>query len=380
MKNVGTSVYGIRLPIISKNDNLVEIIMDNLELSEIEDDDIIGVTESIVARAENNYVDLETISYDVRDKIGNGPIGLIFPIFSRNRFMPILKAIAGGVDELILQLSFPCDEVGNELFSDMELFKRPHVDLQYSEFNEEDFKKEFGKNLSHPITKINYVKLYKSLNSNIKVIFSNNPVTILQYTKRVICGNIHERNTTKKTLLNAGAEKVLTLAEIMNRPINGSGFNTEYGLLGSNYSTQYELKLFPENGKKFVDDLYKRIFKETEKKTHVLIYGDGAYKDPSTKIWELADPVVSPAYTVRLEKTPREIKLKQVRDEYNFSSPEEVKDFIKRNKASIVGDLGTTPRKYVDLIGSLCDLVSGSGDKGTPVIYIKNYFTNYSEE
>jgi hypothetical protein len=379
MKNIGTSVYGIRLGIISKNENLVETILDSLDLDLIEDNDIIGVTESIVARAENNYATIEDIAKDIREKIGNGPIGLVFPIFSRNRFLPILKAISMGVDELIVQMSFPKDEVGNPLFNELELINKPEVDLQYSNLSEEEFKKNFGKKFIHPFTNVDYVKLYKEAGPNIKLIFSNDPRSILEYTKKVICGNIHERMSTKHKLLMSGAEKVITLADIANSA-NTGGFNSEFGLLGSNYSTENEIKLFPNKGKIFVKSLHEAIYAITKKQVHVLIYGDGAFKDPAHGIWELADPVVSPAYTPGLARSLNEIKLKQIRDQYDFSSPEEVKDYMLKNKSKFTNDLGTTPRRLPDLLGSLCDLVSGSGDKGTPVVYIKNYFKDYSED
>jgi hypothetical protein len=379
MKNIGTSAYGIRLPIISKNENLVETILNSLDLDLVEDNDIIGVTESIVARAENNYATLEDIAKDVREKIGNGPIGLVFPIFSRNRFLPILKAISMGVDELIVQMSFPRDEVGNPLFDELKLLNKPEVDLQYSNFSEDEFKKIFGKKFIHPFTNVDYVKLYKEVSPNIKLIFSNDPRAILEHTKRVICGNIHDKETTKQKLLMCGAEKVITLADIANSE-NTGGFNSEFGLLGSNYSTENEIKLFPNRGNSFVKSLYEAIYAKTNKQVHVLIYGDGAFKDPAHGIWELADPVVSPAYTMGLIGSLNEIKLKQVRDEYEFSSSEEVKEYMLKNKNKNTNDLGTTPRRLPDLLGSLCDLISGSGDKGTPVVYIKNYFKDYSED
>jgi F420-0:gamma-glutamyl ligase len=375
---IGTSVYGIRLPIISKNENLVETILNSLNFDLIEDNDIIGVTESIVARAENNYATLSDIASDVREKIGKGPIGLVFPIFSRNRFLPILKAFSMGVDELIIQMSFPKDEVGNPLFNEMKLLNKPQIDLHHSIFSEEEFKEIFGEDFIHPFTNVDYVKLYKKVNSNIKIIFSNDPKAILKYTKKIICGNIHDRNKTKQELLRSGAEKVITLADIANSPSTG-GFNSEFGLLGSNYSTEDTLKLFPNNGENFVKSLQEALYAKTNKNVHVLIYGDGAFKDPAHGIWELADPVVSPAYTPELIGSLNEIKLKQIRDEHDFSSSEEVKEYMLKNKNKSTNDLGTTPRRLTDLLGSLCDLVSGSGDKGTPVVLIKDYFKDYSE-
>jgi F420-0:gamma-glutamyl ligase len=375
---IGTSVYGIRLPIISKNENLVETILNSLDFDLIEDNDIIGVTESIVARAENNYATLSDIAADVKEKIGKGPIGLVFPIFSRNRFLPILKAFSMGVDELIIQMSFPKDEVGNPLFNEMKLLNKPQIDLHHSIFSEEEFKEIFGEDFIHPFTNVDYVELYKKVNSNIKIIFSNDPKAILKYTKKIICGNIHDRNKTKQELLRSGAEKVITIADIANSPSTG-GFNSEFGLLGSNYSTEDTLKLFPNNGENFVKSLQEALYAKTNKNVHVLIYGDGAFKDPAHGIWELADPVVSPAYTPDLIGSLNEIKLKQIRDEHDFSSSEEVKEYMLKNKNKSTNDLGTTPRRLTDLLGSLCDLVSGSGDKGTPVVLIKDYFKDYSE-
>jgi F420-0:gamma-glutamyl ligase len=375
---IGTSVYGIRLPIISKNENLIETILNSLDFDLIEDNDIIGVTESIVARAENNYATLSDIASDVREKIGKGPIGLVFPIFSRNRFLPILKAFSMGVDELIVQMSFPKDEVGNPLFDEIKFLNKPQIDLHHSIFSEEEFKEIFGEDFIHPFTNVDYVKLYKKVNSNIKIIFSNDPKAILKYTKKIICGNIHDRNKTKQELLRSGAEKVITLADIANSPSTG-GFNSEFGLLGSNYSTEDTLKLFPNNGENFVKSLQEALYAKTNKNVHVLIYGDGAFKDPAHGIWELADPVVSPAYTPGLIGSLNEIKLKQIRDEHDFSSSEEVKEYMLKNKNKSTNDLGTTPRRLTDLLGSLCDLVSGSGDKGTPVVLIKDYFKDYSE-
>ena len=393
-RNVGTISRGIRCPIIREGDDLVDIVTECvMEASksddfEIHDRDIIAVTESIVARSQGNYAGIEAIAADVRAKLGGETIGVIFPILSRNRFAICLKGIAMGAKKVVLMLSYPSDEVGNELVSIDQLDAagvNPYSDV----LTLEKYRELFGYN-KHPFTGVDYVEYYADLiqdtGADVEIIFSNKAASILDYTKNVLNCDIHTRERTKRLLKEAGAEKVCGLDDILNAPIDGSGCNEAYGLLGSNNSTESSIKLFPRDCSMLVVDIQARFRQLTGKRVEVMVYGDGAFKDPVGKIWELADPCVSPAFTEGLEGTPNELKLKYLADnDFKDLSGDELKDAISesiRNKdGNLVGKMaaqGTTPRQLTDLIGSLCDLTSGSGDKGTPVVYIQGYFDNYT--
>jgi len=394
MRYVGTVVRGIRTPIIKENDDLANIVVDSLmKASESEgfkfrDKDIVAITEAVVGISEGNYVTVDDIALDVKNKFPSKNIGLVYPILSRNRFSMILKGIARGMNKITMLLSFPSDEVGNAIF-DEDTLEKSRYNLS-SIISEEEYKETFG-NFLHPFTGVNIVDFYRDLiekeNCEVEFVFANNPKEILNYTKDVLTCDIHTRLRTKKMLENEGAH-VYGLFELMNKSINGSGFNPNYGLLGSNKSTEERLKLFPKTGDKLVINIQNRLKELTGKNIEVMVYGDGAFKDPVGHIWELADPVVSPAYTSGLEGTPNEIKLKYVSDnKFADLKGEELKAAIKleiRNKDSnLKGKMlseGTTPRRITDLIGSLCDLTSGSGDKGTPVIFIQGYFDNLSDD
>lgn len=391
---VGTVVRGIRTPIIKEGDDLANIVVESLiraseaEKFEFRDRDIVAVTEAVVSIADGNYVSIDEIAYDIKNKFPSGNIGLVFPILSRNRFSMILKAIARGAKKITILLSYPADEVGNHLFDD-NLLEKYNINPYSDVLTLEEYNKYFG-NIVHTFTGVNYVNFYKDLveseNCEVDFIFSNNPKAILNYTKEVLACDIHTRERTKTILKENGGEIILGLDDIMCESINGSKYNLQYGLLGSNKSTEERLKLFPTNGQKIVLDIQKKLKEKTGKTIEVMVYGDGAFKDPVGKIWELADPVVSPSYTSGLEGTPNEIKLKYVSDnKYDNLRGEELNNAIKeeiRNKQEDLkgknASLGTTPRRLTDLIGSLCDLTSGSGDKGTPVVYIQGYFDNYA--
>lgn len=390
MKTIGTISRGIKAPIIKKGDDLVDIVVDSVLAAseegkfELQDKDVVAMTEAIVARAQGNYATLEQIAKDVRNKTGGGTVGLVFPIMSRNRFSMILKGIAMGVDKLIIQLSYPSDEVGNPLIP-MDIIDEKGVNPYTDVFTEEQYYATFGKIL-HPFTGLDYIELYKSFGgANCEIILANNPKEILKYTDKVINADIHTRNRTKRILKEAGAKVCLNLTDILNASVDGSGWN-EYGLYGSNLATDNSIKLFPRDGQKLVDTIAAKFKAVTGKNIEVMIYGDGAFKDPVGGIWELADPVVSPAYTKGLEGTPNELKLKYLADNalgnlIGEDAKKAMKELIKEKKANLVADQssqGTTPRRLTDLLGSLCDLTSGSGDKGTPIILIQNYFTNYS--
>lgn len=393
MKHIGTISMGIRTPIIMENDDLVSVVVDSLLNASREanfnfdDKDIVAITESVVGRCEGNFVTLDDISCDIKNKFKTGHVGLIFPILSRNRFALCLQGIARGLDKITLMLKYPEDEVGNHLFNE-ELLDKYNINPYKDVLDEETYNKYF-KDEKHIFTGVNYVELYKNIiekeNCEAEIIFSNNPKTILNYTNEVLCCDIHTRNNTKK-ILSSKNNNVLGLDDIMNKSISGSGYNEEYGLLGSNRSTDEKLKLFPRTGKEVVNKIHDLLLEKTGKNIEVLVYGDGAFKDPVGKIWELADPVVSPAYTKGLEGYPNEIKLKYLSDaKYSNLKGEELKNAIieeiKHKEKDLKGNMasqGTTPRHLTDLIGSLCDLTSGSGDKGTPVVYIKGYFDNYS--
>lgn len=393
MKYIGTISRGIKAPIIRSGDDLVEITVDSIKKAVKEDNivlhdrDIVAVTEAVVAKSQGNFAKVDDIAKDVRAKLGEGTIGLIFPILSRNRFSNILKGIAKGCDKIILQLSYPFDEVGNPLVSIDRLYE-----LGITNFNKTYSEKQFynivGK-IEHPFTGMDYIKLYKDIcGKNCKIILSNDPTTILKYTKKVITADIHSRFRNKDVLLKNGAEKVIGLHEILNKSIDGSGFNEKYGVLGSNLSTDDTLKLFPRDTQSFVDRLQKRLIEETGVKMECMVYGDGAFKDPVGGIWELADPVVSPAYTSGLEGTPNEIKLKYIADNKigNLTGENAViamKQIISQKSKDLKNkneSLGTTPRRLTDLLGSLSDLTSGSGDKGTPIVLITGYFNNYADD
>lgn len=391
---VGTVVRGIRTPIIKEGDDLASIVVESLiraqenEGFEFRDKDIVAVTEAVVSIADGNYVSIDEIANDIKTKFPSGNIGLVFPILSRNRFSMILKSIARGVNKITLQLSYPADEVGNHLFDD-KLLEEYNINPYSDVLTIDEYNKYFG-NIVHTFTGVNYVNFYKELveseNCEIDFVFSNNPKTILNYTKDVLTCDIHTRSKTKKILKDNGGNIILGLDDIMCESVNGSKYNLKYGLLGSNKSTEERLKLFPTNGQRLVEDIQNKLKEKTGKTIEVMVYGDGAFKDPVGKIWELADPVVSPAYTSGLEGTPNEIKLKYVSDnKYANLRGEElanaIREEIKNKNDDLKGknvSLGTTPRRLTDLIGSLCDLTSGSGDKGTPVVYIQGYFDNYA--
>ncbi len=391
---VGTVVRGLRAPIIREGDDLERIVVDTVLNAakagefQIDDKDILAITEAVVARAQGNYATVDHIAKEVKSKSGGGTLGVVFPILSRNRFAICLKGIARGVKKIVLMLSYPSDEVGNHIV-DIELLDEKGYDCYKDVLTEEEFEKNFGKP-KHTFTGIDYVAYYKQLiqdeGAEAEVIFSNNPRTILEYTKNVLVCDIHTRARTKNILKAAGAEIVFGLDDILNASVDGSGYNTKYGILGSNLSTETTVKLFPNDCTKFVTNIQEMIKKETGKLIEVMVYGDGAFKDPVGKIWELADPVVSPGYTPGLEGTPNEVKLKYLADnEFAHLSGEELKAAIneyikaKDNNLDDMAALGTTPRRLTDLIGSLCDLTSGSGDKGTPIVYIKGYFDNYTK-
>lgn len=395
MRNVGTVVRGIRTPIIKEHDDLASIVVNSLlEASESEnfsfrDKDVVAITEAVVGISEGNYVTVDDIAEDLVNKFPSKNIGVVFPILSRNRFSMILKGIARGMDKITMLLSFPADEVGNGILDENK--------LDNSRFNlgdiitENEYEEVFG-DFIHPFTGINMVHFYRDLvkkeNCEIEFVFANDPRAILNYTKDVLNCDIHTRERTKKILKESGADTVYGLYEVLSSPINGSGFNPNYGLLGSNKSTEERLKLFPKTGNELVLKIQSMLKERTGKNIEVMVYGDGAFKDPVGKIWELADPVVSPAYTSGLAGTPNEIKLKYVSDnKFADLKGEELKEAIKeeiRNKEKdLKGQMitqGTTPRRITDLIGSLCDLTSGSGDKGTPVVFVQGYFDNLADE
>ena len=394
---IGTVSMGIRAPMIRQNDDLVKIVSDCILDAMREDGlsprdrDIVAMTESIVARAQGNYVSVEDIAQDVRNKFGGETVGVIFPILSRNRFSICLRGIAKGCKKVVIMLSYPADEVGNHLI-DFEMMEAKGVDPYKDVLSEQQYRDLFGY-VKHPFTGVDYVEYYTSLvrecGAEVEIIFANDARAILNYTKNVLNCDIHTRERTKRILKAAGAENVYGMDEIMSQPIGNSGYNARYGLLGSNKSTEDMIKLFPRDCQDLVEDIQAKLLEVTGKHIEVMVYGDGAFKDPVGKIWELADPVVSPAYTAGLEGTPNELKMKYLADN-NFAnlSGKELQDAIKaeikkKDGSSLVGNMasqGTTPRRLTDLIGSLCDLTSGSGDKGTPIVYIQGYFDNYTTE
>ena len=395
-RRVGTVSRGIRCPIIREGDNLVEVVVDSVlgaaesEGFELRDRDVIGITESIVARAQGNYATVQDIAADVKAKLGGETVGVIFPILSRNRFAINLKGIAMGCKKVVLRLSYPSDEVGNALLTYDQLDEagiNPYSDV----LTLEKYRELFGDN-KHEFTGVDYVEYYSNIireaGAEVEIVFANHAKTILNYTDKVINCDIHTRVRTKRILKEAGAKVVCGMDDIMTESVNGSGYNTKYGLLGSNKSTEDKIKLFPNECKDLVLDIQSVIMEKTGKHVEVMVYGDGAFKDPQGKIWELADPVVSPAFTDGLIGTPNELKLKYLADNdfANLSGAElkeAISNSIKAKEDNLVGNMasqGTTPRQLTDLIGSLCDLTSGSGDKGTPVILIQGYFDNFTTE
>ena len=393
---VGTVSRGLRAPIIRNGDDIVEIVT-NCVLEASADDgfsvrerDIVAMTEAIVARAQGNYASVDNIADDVRAKLGGETVGVIFPILSRNRFAVCLRGIAMGAKKIVLMLSYPSDEVGNHLIS-LDALDEKGVNPYSDVLTLAKYRELFGYE-KHRFTGVDYVSYYEELirecGAEVEIIFANDCRAILPYTKNVINCDIHTRARTKRILKASGAEKVFGLDEILTTSVNGSGYNADYGLLGSNKATEDTVKLFPRDCQPIVDAIQKKIYDATGKKIEVMVYGDGAFKDPIGKIWELADPVVSPAYTSGLEGTPNELKLKYLADnDFSDLNGEELKNAIKakiqQKDDNLVGDMsseGTTPRRLTDLIGSLCDLTSGSGDKGTPIVYIQGYFDNYTTE
>ena len=394
-RTFGTVSIGLRAPIIREGDDMVKIVTDTVwEAMKNDglaprDRDIVAMTEAIVARAQGNYATIDAIAKDVRNKLGGETVGVIFPILSRNRFSICLRGIASGCKKIVLMLSYPADEVGNHLI-DIDMLDKNGIDPYRDVLTEERYRALFGY-VKHPFTGVDYVEYYSQLirecGAEVEVVFANDPRAIVNYTKNVLNCDIHTRARTKRQLIAAGAEKVFGLDEIMTESVDGSGFNARYGLLGSNKATETTVKLFPQDCQDMVLAIQEKLLELTGKHIEVMVYGDGAFKDPVGKIWELADPVVSPAYTPGLEGTPNELKLKYLADnDFADLSGKELQEAIKakiqqKDGSSLVGNMaaqGTTPRRLTDLIGSLCDLTSGSGDKGTPIVYIQGYFDNYT--
>ena len=393
---IGTVSMGVRAPIIREGDDLAAIVPDCIAEAMREDGlqprdrDVLAMTEAIVARAQGNYASVEDIAADVRAKLGGETIGVIFPILSRNRFAICLRGIARGARKVVLMLSYPSDEVGNHLL-DPDLLDEKGVNPYSDVLTLERYRELFGSSV-HPFTGVDYIDYYTQLiresGAEAEVIFANDPRAILPYTRNVLACDIHTRARTKRLLRAAGAQRVFGLDEILNAPVNGSGYNARYGLLGSNKSTEDRVKLFPRDCQDLVEAIQARLLEMTGKHIEIMVYGDGAFKDPVGRIWELADTVVSPAYTAGLEGTPNELKLKYLADnDFAALSGEALRDAIKgeirKKDGSLVGSMaaqGTTPRRLTDLIGSLCDLTSGSGDKGTPIVYIQGYFDNYTSD
>lgn len=392
-RTVGTVVRGIRTPIIKEDTNLADVVVNSIMEAQKEegftfhDRDIIAITEAVVGISEGNFIKVDDIAYDIKNKYPDGEVGIVYPILSRNRFSLILKGIARGCKKIYMLLSFPKDEVGNSIL-DLDTLENSEFDLG-SIISESEYDRVFS-SFKHPFTGINMVEFYREVIHNerceVEFVFSNQAKDILKYTSNVLTCDIHNRVKTKENIISSGGTNVYGLYEIMTKPINGSGYNPKYGLLGSNKSTEEKLKLFPKTGDKLVIDIQNRMYELTGNKIEVMVYGDGAFKDPVGGIWELADPVVSPAYTSGLEGTPNEIKLKYVSDNKfpdlrGEELAEAIRNEIKSKDDNLVGNMasqGTTPRRFTDLIGSLCDLTSGSGDKGTPVVFIQGYFDNYA--
>lgn len=389
----GTVARGIRTPIVREGDNVVDIVFHSVALAveaeklQLKDKDVIGITESLVARAQGNYCKTSDIAKDIEDMFDDH-IGVVFPILSRNRFSLILKGIVESGKKVTLLLSYPSDEVGNHLMS-LDKLDEVKINPYDKVLTEKEYRELFGKEVYHEFTGIDYVRMYKDIGGdNLDIIFANDPRVILNYTDQVLAADIHTRKRTKRLLEEAGAKKVYTLDDILNNPINGSGYNPQYGVLGSNLASDNELKLFPRDGQAYVEAIQKKFLDFYGVKVEVMIYGDGAFRDPVGKIWELADPVVSPAFTEGLKGIPNEIKIKYIADtELENVYGEEAVNMIKQkiyakdqDLFSRAESLGTTPRQITDLLGSLCDLMSGSGDKGTPVVLIQGYFDNFASE
>lgn len=392
-RTVGTVVRGITTPIIKEDTNLADVVVNSIMEAQKEegftfhDRDIIAITEAVVGISEGNFIKVDDIAYDIKNKYPDGEVGIVYPILSRNRFSLILKGIARGCKKIYMLLSFPKDEVGNSIL-DLDTLENSEFDLG-SIISESEYDRVFS-SFKHPFTGINMVEFYREVIHNegceVEFVFSNQAKDILKYTSNVLTCDIHNRVKTKENIISSGGTNVYGLYEIMTKPINGSGYNPKYGLLGSNKSTEEKLKLFPKTGDNLVIDIQNRMYELTGKKIEVMVYGDGAFKDPVGGIWELADPVVSPAYTSGLEGTPNEIKLKYVSDNKfpdlrGKELAEAIRNEIKSKDDNLIGNMasqGTTPRRFTDLIGSLCDLTSGSGDKGTPVVFIQGYFDNYA--
>ena len=391
----GVISRGVRAPIIREGDDIVKLVADCVQRAmaedgfELHDRDIIAVTESVVARADGNYASVDDIAADVRAKLGGGTVGVVFPILSRNRFAICLRGIARGSKKVVLMLSYPSDEVGNHLF-DMDALDESGIDPYRDVLTLEQYRQAFGVRV-HPFTGVDYVDYYRNIieeeGAEAQILFSNRPEAIVGHAASVLCCDIHTRERTRRHILAAGAEKALTLAEILNAPVNGSGYCPEFGLLGSNKATEDRVKLFPKNAQQVADGIRDELRARTGAAVEAMVYGDGAFKDPMGKIWELADPVVSPGFTAGLVGLPNELKLKYLADnEFAGLSGEQltraIRESIRRKDADLKGRMaseGTTPRRLTDLVGSLCDLTSGSGDKGTPIIVVQNYFKNYSE-
>ena len=392
MRVIGTRAFGLRTPIIREEDDLAAIVCQSVKDSieheniRINDGDIIGITEAVLARSQGNYATIDQIAIDIKDKFICDHIGIVFPILSRNRFAMLLKGIARGAKKITVQLSYPADEVGNQLISWEDLDDKglnPYSDC----LSEAEYRRIFGKEIKHRFTGIDYVEYYKSLGDNIEIILCADPKQILNYSDQVIAADIHTRTRTKRALYAAGAKKVLGLDDILNKPVNSSGYNELYGLLGSNKASEERVKLFPRDCDAFIQKMQQELIKLTGKKVEVLLYGDGGFKDPVGGIWELADPVIAPAYTDGLKGTPNELKLKYLadndfanlsRDEARTAIEQAINSKAGRGQMGKMESEGTTPRQLTDLLGSLCDLVSGSGDKGTPVVLIQGYFDNYA--
>ena len=391
----GTISRGIKAPIIREGDDIVKIVADSVQAAaeqdgfQLREKDVICVTEAVVARADGNYASTEDIAADVKAKLGGGTVGVVFPILSRNRFAICLRGIAKGAKKVVLMLSYPSDEVGNHLF-DMDVLDGSGVNPYTDVLTLEGYRKAFGY-IKHPFTGVDYVDYYKGLieeeGAEAEIVFANHPEAIVKFAKNVLCCDIHTRERSKRRIAAAGAEKVLTMAEILDAPVNGSGYNDSFGLLGSNKATETTVKLFPKNAQKVAEDIQKEMLARTGVKVEAMIYGDGAFKDPVGKIWELADPVVGAGYTDGLDGLPNELKLKYLADnDFADLSGEELANAIRRRiqekeqnlKGQMVSE-GTTPRRLTDLIGSLCDQTSGSGDKGTPIVLVQTYVNNVAD-
>jgi F420-0:gamma-glutamyl ligase len=390
VRTVGTTARGIRTPIVKDGDDLVQIVVDSVlqsaaaENYQLGDRDVIGITESLLARAQGNYATIEDITWEVNGKF-TGDIVVLFPLLSRNRFLPILEGIVKSGKQIYLILQYPADEVGNSLL-DMDLMDELGINPCLDVLSEKEYRRLFGEKTPHPFTGIDYVQMYKDLavKDNMEIYLANDPKIALEFTQEILVANVHERKRVRRILEKAGAQGIWGLEDLFTKPVNNSGFNPEYGLLGSNKAGKNKIKLFPRDSQSFVEEVQHIIKKKTGKQVEVLVYGDGAFKDPQGKIWELADPVVCPGFTKGLAGTPNEVKLKYVADnELGHLPPREMARILKKKileKEENRDSLGTTPRRLTDLLGSLCDLTSGSGDKGTPVVLIQGYFDNFAAE